>query len=96
MCPLETSLVEWKLERQLAHVEGNAALETSLVEWKLVDFPTGERERVPLETSLVEWKLDGGAKSTIQWTGLGNFLSGMETELLELGRPFGQPPWKLP
>ena len=32
-----------------------------------------------LKPSLEGWKLDGGGKSTLQWTGLETFLRGMET-----------------
>ena len=61
-------------------------LETSLVEWKP---PTRGADTVParsLETSLVEWKLSFTPLQTDFFSGLGNFLSGMETcrALLEL------------
>ena len=49
--PLETSLVEWKLQDPNTGEESDGALETSLVEWKL--SPSGRAKnavRIP-------WKL---------------------------------------
>ena len=83
--PLETSLVEWKLPLLTAIVPDSNPLETSLVEWKPI--PGGETIGAArsLETSLVEWKPLDGAKAEKRAELLGNFLSGMETEVREGG-----------
>ena len=78
---LETSLVEWKRFLSLLRRVKRATLETSLVEWKqrsLLDNILGD---TALETSLVEWKLTRVSRSSKLNTCLGNFLSGMETQL---------------
>ena len=48
--PLETSLVEWKLELSNAPYDFGRALETSLVEWKL-------RSEIRSELLSLPWKL---------------------------------------
>ena len=79
--PLETSLVEWK------HIPAHSTrpllstLETSLVEWKPA-YSVRYRVLVPtLETSLVEWKRGKRGIWDSSYFHLGNFLSGMETNI---------------
>ena len=76
---LETSLVEWKLDRRTLPETFPFALETSLVEWKPLTTKNCDWLQLPLETSLVEWKLTREYAHEWEDYALGNFLSGMET-----------------
>jgi len=71
-------------------------LETSLVEWKQQDVKVRVSPSIPLETSLVEWKLGSGHGLAAVRSGLGNFLSGMETRVVDGDTIVVDFPWKLP
>ena len=93
---LETSLVEWKLGHSTAQSSRERSLETSLVEWKQMMSLTSEDCAHTLETSLVEWKRASMARRMRPRSGLGNFLSGMETDSCGAGGGGYLLPWKLP
>ena len=94
--PLETSLVEWKPPRWRGSILTRSTLETSLVEWKLRGIVSSLFSQLALETSLVEWKHLPNSVSGAHVTGLGNFLSGMETADGRSAAAVQYAPWKLP